>query len=151
VKNLSALLMAALLSTPACAAPPSAAEKAFADACRLSQYDCRGVQAPQIRRSAFVEPLGFYGVYLGGNIVYVAIDVDYAHDPSAYAIVVHEIVHYLQETIGHLRPSTNLLEVCTKEEEAYVVSNALLVELNLADKARAFPYDHRCAFEPVVE
>lgn len=148
MKRLSALLIAALL--PACAYAPQVAqwspvESAFADACRLSQYDCTGVLAPEIRTTDFGETFGVYGVYLGGTLVHVAADLDFRSDPFAYAILVHEVVHYLQVAVGGMLPSTSLLEVCVKEEEAYSVSNAVLVELHFGDKARAFPYDQRCA------
>jgi hypothetical protein len=145
---LMAVLAASCVSMPE---RPSRSEAAFADACRLSHYDCAGVPPPAVRVTDFGHDFGVYGAYLGGNLIWIASDIEVlAGRDYAYAILIHETVHYLQEVVGHLPRSTSLLEVCTKEEEAYLVSNRWLVERGLEVLTRNYPYDQRCDLKPVV-
>jgi hypothetical protein len=139
---LIAALAASCVSMPE---RPSAVEVAFADACRLSQYDCAGVPPPAARVTDFGHDFGVYGVYMGGNLIWIASDAELLLGPvSLHAILIHETVHYLQEVVGHLRPSSSMLEVCAKEEEAYLVMNAWLIERGLTAHTRNYPYDKRC-------
>jgi hypothetical protein len=146
---LMAVLVASCVSMPE---SPSASASAFADACRLSHYDCAGVPPPAIRVTDFGSDFGVYGLYLGGDIVWLASDIELLKGRDyAYAVLIHETVHYLQEVVGHLPRSTSLFEVCVKEEEAYLVSNRWLLERGLTALERHYPYDGRCVLNVVLE
>lgn len=117
------------------------AEQALADACRLSGYDCAGVEPPIIRYADFIGLPDVAGVHFGGRVVYVNESLKNYPD-VAYVTLVHETVHYLQEMIGGHGAINSLFHLCVLEREAYSVSNALMEEMG---KARLIATsDSRC-------
>lgn len=140
--SLMASLVASCVVVPAADVPVE--QLAFADACRVSKYDCTGLTPPRVRHSPFVTAVGALGVYVGGRTVYLAPEVHYQNDTLGYAILVHEMVHYLQVYADDGSRDPSHLELCLMEQEAWEVTNVILRERGLEAYVREFPYDSRC-------
>lgn len=110
------------------AEPQSYADRAWADACRLSGYDCAGVKRPAVTVTVFSDYAGVIGVYYPGTkTVFVSPNADPGVDLQSYAVIVHEMTHYLQWTLFGWQGVDRFM-ACVAEEDAYRVSNALLRE-----------------------
>lgn len=109
--------------------------RAFRDACRLSGYSCRGITAPRVMRAAVPLAPTWYGIYYpGSSVVFVRDDVNVEID-SGYIVLVHEMVHYLQLTVGGL-VYVDQFTGCIGEAEAFAASNRLARELGNPELAR---------------
>jgi hypothetical protein len=115
-------------------AEPFSPKQAFAEACRLSRYSCAGIKAPMVRYSRFVDAAGAYGIYMGGNTIWMSPNVSGAR---RYVVLVHETVHYLQSKVDEKGPPiTSAFQRCVNEEEAFEVGDIVAARLNLPDMIR---------------
>lgn len=115
------LLALLVFITALCAAPAPRldARAAWREACALSGYDCFWLTPPQVVRAPLA---GLFGRYHIGDR-YIVVD-DRIPDSFAYAVQVHETVHYLQWKHGAWK--FNHENTCQMEREAFNVSNAVL-------------------------
>jgi hypothetical protein len=89
-----------------------------------------------VRYSKYAESLGVWGLYTGGNTVYLVPEMEVKTRKSqAYLVLVHEMVHYI-ETILNNSPNSQVA-VCLSEEEAFEVDGALAVELGMPELDRS--------------
>lgn len=112
--------------------PGSADSAAWREACELSRYNCKGIHPPAVRESMIVEAADLYGLYFGGNTVWLRVGLP----PNLrYAVTVHEMVHFLQAKVdGKGPPFGSQLETCLREEEAYEISDRVTTRLGIAGK-----------------
>lgn len=104
---------------------------AYLEACALSRYTCKGIPAPHIRETIFVDRGGAYGWYWGGRTIYLTPGMS---PEMRYVVMVHEMVHYLQcYEDAKCFPRTAPFETCVVEEEAFEVSDQVIRRLG-ADK-----------------
>lgn len=110
-------------------------QRAFAEACHFSRYNCRGLSTPMVRYSIYVESEGAYGIYMGGNTVWLSPELDTPE--KRYLIMVHEMVHYLQSMRdGNGVPFNGTFERCVYEQEAFEISDIVAARLKLYDMIR---------------
>lgn len=142
----SALIFFALVAScavvPAHVVTPTLESRALADACRLSGYDCEGVEPPILRYADFYAS-GNIGAYFGGRIVYVS-ETLASYPDELYLTLVHEAVHYLQWRVGGSGTIFSILHLCVLEQEAYRVTTALAVEMGMGHLAKDESADPRC-------
>lgn len=132
-------IVVVLNGRPAPIEPTSFVERAWSDACRLSGYSCAGVARPAVRTTPRTLPiLGALGVYYPGTRnVFIDETIDPSVDLKSYAVVVHEMTHYLQWVhFGWGLPAHDQFIGCEMEADAYRVSNALLRERDAPDLQR---------------
>ena len=104
---------------------------AWDTACALAGYSCTNIPPPLV----FHGPLGVLdGHYKMGN-AYVQVNF-YVAGNIAYAVTVHEMVHYLQWQ--HRAWTFKHENRCKMEREAFVVSNLVLRRLG---ETRQVPWD----------
>lgn len=104
--------------------------EAWSDACRLSRYDCRGLQKPRLRYSKLISMHGAWGMYTGGTTVYLAPSMRITkRESQAYLVLVHEVVHYIETKVN--RAPNGRMSVCLSEEEAFSVDGELAREMGL--------------------
>ncbi len=127
------LYIALVIVPPFSSVGPLTPEGAFADACRLSRYSCVGISPPMVRDSRFVGAEGAFGIYMGGNTIWMAPSVTGAR---RYVVMVHEMVHYLQEKADGNTPSSGDFRRCVSEEEAFQVSDIVAARLGQFDMIR---------------
>lgn len=100
--------------------PPRALRvRAWHDACLLSKYKCDGIGPPRARFDEKLAAEDLYGQYIGGGVVWIRPGMS---DDDTHVVLVHEMVHYLQDRHGYW-PSPNKLHACRMEAEAWQVSN----------------------------
>jgi hypothetical protein len=88
----------------------------------LAGYSCVWIKAPTVARS----PLpGLYGRYRMGD-TYILVEEN-VEGNIAYAVKVHEMVHYLQYKRGAWKYTFE--NSCAMERDAFVVSNIVLRRL----------------------
>ena len=105
---------------------------AWSDACSLSGYSCEGLKHPFVVR---VDNIEGYGSFTQGA-EYILLSTRITGQ-EAYAVTVHEFVHYLQYKRGTWTyvPGewlSNLTSRCRAEKEAFSVSNKILARSNIA-------------------
>lgn len=132
------LLAAALIITTFAAgayAVASAREvRAFNDACVLSGYDCTDIARPVVAYDDLASLKGLLGYYSPGT--YVVFIARKLNKDVEYAVMVHEMVHYLQFR-SHMADGTlDSFTNCTAEREAFEVSDKILERLRLGVLAR---------------
>lgn len=100
---------------------------AWREACSLSGYSCAWTRRPDVARS----PLGgLYGRYrMGDTYILVNEKID---GNLAYAVRVHEMVHYLQWKRGAWKFEHD--NACRMEHDAFDVSNVVLRRLGETSK-----------------
>lgn len=103
-------------------------QQIFRDACRISEYECSGVDTPVVRRSNQLDPMHVYGLYAGGNILWINHDL-----ASRRALTMfHEVIHYLQFNVGKLNPDLiGEIAICVIEREAMELTNKYALESNM--------------------
>lgn len=127
------LYLALVIVPPFSSIGPLTPEGAFADACQLSRYSCVGIHAPMVRESRFVDAEGAFGIYMGGNTIWMSPEVTGAR---RYVVMVHEMVHYLQSKADGNSPSNGDFRRCVSEEEAFQVSDIVAARLGQLDMIR---------------
>jgi Zn-dependent peptidase ImmA (M78 family) len=94
----------------------------FEDACRLSKYDCDGIEIPLVRRSSQLKSMDIYGLYTGGKTLWID---EQLMPVRAKLTMFHEAIHYLQVNVGGIEPDfMNRVGGCVIEREAMELSNA---------------------------
>ena len=115
-------------------ADPLSPQHAFAEACHLSRYSCWGIKPPMVRVSVYVAMEEAYGIYFGGNTVWMS---PVLTDPrDFYIVLVHEMVHYLQAHVDDTVPFGSQVKSCVYEEEAFQASDVVAARLNRPDMIR---------------
>ena len=111
-------------------------EQIFEDACRLSKYDCDGIEQPIVRRSSQLQSVNIWGLYIGGKTLWIDTNL---MPVRARLTMFHEAIHYLQFTVGQLEPAyINYTSGCMLEREALELSNTYAVEvLNMPQYVRS--------------
>jgi hypothetical protein len=109
-------------------------ESAFAEACRLSRYNCLDLRPPSVRGTVYAQRENSYGFYTGGNTIWLDPTLD---SEARYIVMVHETVHYLQEKVDGSRFPINQLRSCLSEEEAFEVSDQVAKRLKRGRLVRA--------------
>lgn len=108
----------------------------FEDACRLSKYDCDGVEQPVVRRSSQLSSIKIWGLYTGGKILWIDREL---MPVRSRLTMFHEAIHYLQFVVGQLEPGyINRIGGCVIEREALELSNAYALKvLNMPQYVRS--------------
>ena len=70
------------------------------------------------------------GMYLHGDTIYLAMDLDVNNDVYSTSILLHELVHYAQEQSGRF-PDRDCPTWLAEEREAYAVQAAWLRQRNM--------------------
>ncbi len=96
---------------------------AWREACRVSGYSCFGISPPLVARSPL--PDGLLGRYKRGD-KYILVSED-TNGVLEYAVIVHEMTHYLQWKRHAWRRGK--LASCLREKEAFDVSNTAVARL----------------------
>ena len=111
-------------------------EEIFEDACRLSKYDCDGIEQPVVRRSTQLQSHKIWGLYIGGKTLWIDNNL---MPVRARLTMFHEAIHYLQFVVGQLEPEyINRVGGCVIEREALELSNAYAIKvLNMPQYARS--------------
>ncbi len=110
--------------------------QAWEDTCRLSNYSCDGIEPPLVRWSKYATQQGVWGMYLGGNEVYMADTMKIEKRKSqAYLVLVHEMHHYLEQQV--VQNPNSRTAVCLSEEQAFSIDGALARELGLPELDRS--------------
>ena len=92
--------------------------------CEMSRYTCEGIPLPNVVYVPF--PSSLYGVYLGGNSLFLNNDLEpYEEDDIlAQGVLIHEMIHYLQsKEDGQSSLINSNEEWCISEGEAYDMAN----------------------------
>jgi len=109
------------------------AASAWQEACELSRYKCEGVAPPLVEYDETGLASGLLGYYLlGTRIVFISAGQE---EQAEYAVMVHEMVHYLQYMTA-TRVGGLILERCSMEREAFEISDQVLKRLGLGEQAR---------------
>ncbi|MBK8016841.1 MAG: hypothetical protein JNL33_09990 [Betaproteobacteria bacterium] len=70
-------------------------------------------------------------VYLPGEGVYIDDTLDVAHDVFDRSVLLHELVHHLQATVGRFQGGPESCDRATREErEAYIIQNRYLAMMD---------------------
>jgi hypothetical protein len=129
-----AIAMFLVISLTAATPYPFTPSNAFREACELSRYSCRHVPAPYVRYSSIVREAGAYGIYAGGSTIWIAPGLE---PELEYAVLVHETVHYLQNTVDGLKiPFKSKFTQCVAEEEAFEISDIVARRLGANELVR---------------
>jgi hypothetical protein len=118
--------------------PPSAAENlavlhwtAWSAACDLKKVDCRKWPMPVVVYGLLP---GSYGRYRFGSDI-VQIDLRLMGGEFAQTVIIHEMIHYIQDLQRPLRPDLLTAEqACHDEEEAYRLVYAYVLVTGTAIK-----------------
>lgn len=86
-------------------------------------------------RAACDRPCDIYGWYPYGRIIYLDSRLDPLGDPRARAILLHELVHYLQHAAHAFEGDDPCRDWQNREYEAYRVQARWLTEHKVADAA----------------
>ena len=106
-------------------------------------------QVPQLLIEARVcdEPCNVSAAYVPREGVFLAENLDPVHEPWDRSVLLHELVHYLQQ--GH--PKFAHLSGCererAKEQEAYAIQNAYLASINARQRAVFYDGEFDCGAE----
>jgi hypothetical protein len=112
----------------------SVVEQIFEDACRISEYNCSGLEQPLVRRSNQLDPVHVSGLYAGGKILWI--NNQMVATPRIL-ILFHEMIHYLQFNSGMIEPTMRgTIVTCIIEREAMELTNAYTLELNMPQLVR---------------
>jgi len=106
---------------------------AWQEACEKSRYSCEGLSRPVVEYDETGLEGGLWGYYmLGTRVVFLSTGLKPGQE---YAVLVHEMVHYLQYSDYKRHPNV-VLDRCTAEREAFEVSDQVLKRLGLPELAR---------------
>lgn len=86
-------------------------------ACKLMKTVCRDIVPPRVAYTLLPRQYGAFDI--GSRTVLVDIRV-FAQEVS-YPIIVHEMIHYLQDKRAPLRTSLTTAQMCKDEEEAHTL------------------------------
>jgi hypothetical protein len=98
--------------------------------CKYSNYPCKVSQPYTIYTD--LTPLSAFGVYFGGNTIYLDIGLSPETEPRNMGTLVHEMVHYLQAKEGGITVrGIGRVELCLAEVEAYQVMNKWFADIGV--------------------
>lgn len=105
------------------------------DACKISEYPCQGLEAPQVRRGELIDGYGMYGLYVMGTTIWISTELD----STQYQLTIfHEMIHYLQRKSGGIDFSAaGPVGMCILEFEAMKFSNIYASALGHTDRMRS--------------
>ena len=104
----------------------------------------------QLERMACGEPCRVYGWFPPGETIYLDQRLDLRHDPGAQSILLHELVHYVQQKSGTFPAGGDCKTWLAREWEAYDVQLRWLAERR-APKTALARYGFRPASLSCVE
>jgi len=90
--------------------------------------EVRFVPQVEIRQMACDRPCKVYGWYPHGKTIYLDDRLDPVHDVAARGILLHELVHYLQQSAGAFETSSACRNWADREREAYMVQGRWLTK-----------------------
>lgn len=96
-------------------------------------------------------PCPILGLYTYGNVLYLDDSLDPAADVWARSVLVHELVHYVQEMTGKYAGMDRCVAAVLREREAYFVQNQYLVRHGEPPRAGLSVHNVRCAAAAVAE
>lgn len=82
----------------------------------------------ELARLVCHKPCPVYGWYREGRAIYLDDRLDPVHDPEARAILLHELVHYLQQSAGAFGDDVACERWMRRERQAYQVQARWLME-----------------------
>jgi len=85
------------------------------------------------------------GVYPDGNVVYIDAELQIETNVCARSVLLHELVHYLQQGHPKFAHMTPCARERAKEEEAYAIQNAYLAEIGSQERAVFYDSEFDCA------
>jgi hypothetical protein len=77
---------------------------------------------------------GVRAFYLDGKGIYLRDDLDFVNDLKARSILLHELVHHVQQESGKFDALTPCEKWFAREEEAYRIQNAYLSSMRSGTK-----------------
>lgn len=104
----------------------------------------------QLERMACGEPCRVYGWFPPGETIYLDQRLDLRHDPGAQSILLHELVHYVQQKSGTFPAGDGCERWLAREWEAYDIQLRWLAERR-APKTALSRYGFRPASLTCVE
>jgi hypothetical protein len=97
----------------------------------------------ELEQLACGRPCPVLGLYRGGTVIYIDESLDPEHDQWARSVVLHELVHYVQDVSGKFGGETPCDRFNLREREAYAVQNRYLERVGLPRRAGLnVPYCH---------
>lgn len=82
----------------------------------------------ELERAACSRPCKIYGWYPRGKIIYLDDRLDPVHEVRARSILLHELVHYMQQVHGAFSGGSECENWSRREREAYSVQARWLAE-----------------------
>ena len=104
-------------------------------------------QLPQAAIEAKVcdEPCNVSAAYIPHDGIYLAENLDPVRQPVDRSILLHELVHYLQQGHPKFAHLTGCERERAKEQEAYEIQNAYLAALKVARRAVFYDGEFDCS------
>jgi hypothetical protein len=90
-------------------------------------------------------PCPVLGLYAYGEVIYLDERLDPESDLFARSILVHELVHYVQERSGRYAEMDRCAAAALREREAYLVQNQYLLRHGDLPRAGSSLHQVRCA------
>jgi len=84
------------------------------------------VSQDEVARIACSGPCAAKAVFIQGDGVYLDDSLDLEHDAFARSVLVHELVHFIQEAQGRFSNLSPCAAWNAREREAYMIQNAYL-------------------------
>ena len=123
----------------------------FAAISMLSDYEAPEAlppvfQVPQLMIEAKVcdEPCNVSAAYVPREGVFLAENLDPVHQPVDRSVLLHELVHYLQQRHHKFAHMTGCERERAKEQEAYAIQNAYLAMTNAGQRAVFYDGEFDC-------
>jgi len=106
-------------------------------------------QLPQLRLEAKVcdEPCNVTAAFVPRQGIYLAEHLDPLREPQDRAVLLHELVHFLQQGHPKFAHMTPCERERAKEQEAYAIQNAYLASMSIAARVVFFDGEFDCANE----
>lgn len=102
-------------------------QQAWEGVCEYTEYDCTGVDMPEI--IMFVPDAsegGLYGYYDGSESIFIA---NFARGAELLDTLFHEMVHYLQKEVGGAEIPGWPEDICKLEDEAWGITEQFMNDL----------------------
>ncbi len=90
-------------------------------------------------------PCPIQGLYTYGAVVYLDDSLDPRSDLWARSVLLHELVHYVQETAGKYAGMDRCAAAVLRERQAYHVQNEYLARHGVVPRAGSSLHHIRCA------
>jgi hypothetical protein len=97
------------------------------------------------------QPCPVLGLYTFGEVVYLDDQLDPDADVYARSILLHELVHYLQQVSGHYEGMSVCQAAILRERQAYQVQNEYLVRHSATPRAGSTLHNVHCLTAAVDE